>query len=277
MIVLVIIGRVLLTILIVILLLILYFLLFPFHYRVSFSKCEEFKLSADVYTFLHFLHGRYEKDAKDSVTLKIFWNLIQLLPKKSKPIKQTKNVEASDDSPQENEVKEPTEAYDENVETFEEDAWEEEPFDEEKVKDDDLKEKKKFINSSESEDDRFQKIKDISFEIKDKTNQSAVKKILKNVFYILKKIKPRVKSADVDFSLGEPDTTGYICAFLAAVPFTYEKNVRVAPDFESEDLFFKGEATLAGNVCLIYILIAAIRILLDESCRNLFKKLGGDK
>ena len=95
--------------------------------------------------------------------------MIQLLPKKSKPIKQTKNVEASDDSPQENEVKEPTEAYDENVETFEEDAWEEEPFDEEKVKDDDLKEKKKFINSSESEDDRFQKIKDISFEIKDKT------------------------------------------------------------------------------------------------------------
>ena len=55
---------------------------------------------------------------------------------------------------------------------------------------------------------------------------------------MLRHFLPRKLEADVVFSMGEPDQTGYVLAAVSCIPFRNARIKRIEPDFESEEDYF---------------------------------------
>lgn len=109
--------------------------------------------------------------------------------------------------------------------------------------------------------------------IYDEGNQRAVMLLLDKVIKLLKHIKPHIKSADIDYSLGAPHITGQITGAVAMLPVTYDKNVNISPDFASEEAYAVGHIHLKGHVRLIVPVAYAIVIIANRDCRRLYKQI----
>ncbi len=116
----------------------------------------------------------------------------------------------------------------------------------------------------------------IKRELTDERNQAAVKHGVQEMLGLLKHYMPRRGRAKVTFSLEDPGNTGYITGVLSLFPFVYRKDVQVIPDFEKRENAITGDAYLVGQIQLIFLLLAGIRVLRDKNIRRLWKHWKGE-
>ena len=108
--------------------------------------------------------------------------------------------------------------------------------------------------------------------IQDQQNQEAFRVIRSKVFQLLKHLMPRKLKLSLQYSTGSPDTTGQLLGVLAMFPMGYRNRWRVTPDFEADEFYAEADFDVRGHLFGFQILKAALGIVLDKNCRNLYNK-----
>lgn len=145
----------------------------------------------------------------------------------------------------------------------------------------DEKEKKKEPKDKTSDEGIISKIKGMIERIKaaypklkknitDEKNKEAVGHLKDEIIYLLKVLLPKKSKVDAVFSTGSPDTTGQLFGILACFPAMYYKDWKLLPDFESDDMYFKGTFWGKGRIYGYEIVGIILRILFDKNCRRLY-------
>ena len=116
----------------------------------------------------------------------------------------------------------------------------------------------------------FYKIKSM---LSDKADKAAVKHLKEEGFLILKRVCPKKLKLNLEFSTGEPDTTGIALGIIAMFPVCYKNKWNIKCDFESEEAYAVGVFDISGHIFVISVLGAVIRIMLDKNCRRLYNKI----
>lgn len=273
-----IIGKVLLIILFVIIALILLFLFTPFKYSVNVEYYNILKAKVRFHDFFHFLQVKFDYDGETDFSVNILFGKLKIFPK-GNPKKKEKKEKHSE--------KKNSKVFDENFTEREVSEEEEKEYKqklystkteesinintENKVKNSGRKkpEKKKRKKEKKVRKDMTSLLKEIMSE-----KYSAGRKILTNkVIKLIKHIWLDIKEADVTFSLGEPDTTGYLTAALSMMPFIYGKKKHFEPDFSSEKPYFRGYIVIDGRLFLYYVLYIVISLFANKESRKLIMKL----
>lgn len=141
-------------------------------------------------------------------------------------------------------------------------------------KDTDAKEKESMISKIKG---MIERIKNLYPKFKkmvtDEKNKEAVVHLKDEIVYFLKVLLPKKSKLDAVFSTGSPDTTGQIFGITAMFPITYSKGWRVAPDFESDESYFRGSFWGKGKIYGYQLVGIVLRILFDKKCRRLYNIL----
>ncbi len=90
---------------------------------------------------------------------------------------------------------------------------------------------------------------------------------------LLFRIRPRECRGLVEFGMEDPSYTGYLCGVLSMIPFLYGTELVITPDFEAEETYFRGNVWLRGRILTIFVLIFALRLLLNKDIRRFFGKV----
>ena len=114
------------------------------------------------------------------------------------------------------------------------------------------------------------KVKEI---VTDTKNQYAVRRLWEELLYLLKHFGFRKIHAELTFALADPALTGQVLGVLCMVPFLYQYDFHIFPDFESESFYIRGSYDVKGRIQLIFLLVTAIRLLADKEIRSFLKKL----
>lgn len=122
--------------------------------------------------------------------------------------------------------------------------------------------------------DKFLALKNI---VTDKKNQYVVKKIWKELLYLLKHFGFRKIKTNLTFSLADPALTGQVLGIICMMPFLYQYEFGLYPDFESEQYYLKGTYDIRGRIRIVHILLTVIRLLLDKQVRTFITKLLNNK
>lgn len=101
--------------------------------------------------------------------------------------------------------------------------------------------------------------------------KAAVKNVLSQVWYLLKKIKPKKIEGDVIFGTGDPASTGQAIGAVAAVYGFLPEKLHITPDFEEKR--YEGNLHMKGKLRLIHVLIAAVKLLIDKNVWYVIKKI----
>jgi len=115
----------------------------------------------------------------------------------------------------------------------------------------------------------LKKIKEVWKQIQDEDNKALLKFGLKQLFFLLKKIKPHKIKANITFSTTDPATTGEILGALALIKWTYKNGVHIIADFTSEQYNLEGTIFIKGNIYGFYFFIVAIRFLKNKKIREM--------
>ena len=119
----------------------------------------------------------------------------------------------------------------------------------------------------------FSKIRDIKNLVLDERTKQALKLVLSQAGYLLKKLMPKKVSGRVHFGFEDPSKTGEVLAGLGMAYPVVADSLEVVPDFEEEVI--EGEVGLEGYFRLITIVVIAFRLVKDKNARYVFKKLAG--
>ncbi len=136
----------------------------------------------------------------------------------------------------------------------------------------------KVTNAKNKAADILTKKDEILSLLQDEANQRLLKKLFGELRKLIDSLKLNMRGTDLDFSLGSPDLTGKVTGAMALFPFTYEKHVRIIPDFTEDDLYVDGKAYVKGRFKIASVLKFGIVMILDPTTRKLIKKFsGGEK
>lgn len=137
-----------------------------------------------------------------------------------------------------------------------------------------LKNIKKFFMSIRKKLTGFKefvvKVKEI---VADTKNQYAVRRLWEELLYLLKHFGFRKIHTELTFALADPALTGPVLGILCMMPFLYQYDFHIFPDFESESYYIRGSYDVKGRIQLIFLLVTAIRLLADKDIRSFLKKL----
>lgn len=114
------------------------------------------------------------------------------------------------------------------------------------------------------------KVKEI---VTDTKNQYAVRRLWEELLYLLKHFGFRKIHTELTFALADPALTGQVLGILCMMPFLYQYDFHIFPDFESESYYIRGSYDVKGRIRLIFLLVTAIRLLADKDIRSFLKKL----
>ena len=114
------------------------------------------------------------------------------------------------------------------------------------------------------------KVKEI---VTDTKNQYAVRRLWEELLYLLKHFGFRKIHTELTFALADPALTGQVLGVLCMMPFLYQYDFHIFPDFESETYYIRGSYDVKGRIQLIFLLVTAIRLLADKDIRSFLKKL----
>lgn len=114
------------------------------------------------------------------------------------------------------------------------------------------------------------KLKEI---VTDTKNQYAVRRLWEELLYLLKHFGFRKIHTELTFALADPALTGQVLGVLCMMPFLYQYDFHISPDFESESYYIRGSYDVKGRIQLIFLLVTAIRLLADKDIRSFLKKL----
>lgn len=109
--------------------------------------------------------------------------------------------------------------------------------------------------------------------ISDEVNRRVTGMVFAELKYLLEHFKFRRIDTDLRYSLGDPANTGQALGVLAVIPFLYQYNFNIYPDFESEEMYVKGSFCIQGRVRIVHILVSAVRLIKQREFRRLMAKL----
>ena len=101
--------------------------------------------------------------------------------------------------------------------------------------------------------------------------QAAVKHVFRELWYLLKKIKPKKIEGDVVLGTGDPASTGQAIGAVAALYGFLPEKLQITPDFEEKR--YEGTLHVKGKLRLIHVVIIAIRLIIDKNVRYIIKKI----
>lgn len=291
-----IIGIVLLVILGVIVLLLLLVLFSPVRYKIQAKSEEKLSFSVRISWILKLLRIRifYDegKDVFFSVKILFFTLPIGTHKKNSKPRKKMVSRDLAEADEVEDEKKQDKNPVKEEILSNElvqasaDDAGHDTTVSESdavkkesaqtKKSSSTKKRKKKKKKSKKTRRDKIP-VKEILSKIKTFLTDEANRNSLSNVWRVLKRILrhigPRRAVGDLVFSIGEPDLTGEVLGLISLMPFVYDKRMKIRPDFQSEEIYIKGEAALLGHVQVYILLWTVIMMFKDKNIRKVLKQL----
>ena len=114
------------------------------------------------------------------------------------------------------------------------------------------------------------KVKEI---VTDTKNQYAVRRLWEELLYLLKHFGFRKIHTELTFALADPALTGQVLGVLCMMPFLYQYDFHIFPDFESESFYIRGSYDVKGRIQFIFLLVTAIHLLADKDIRSFLKKL----
>ena len=272
-----IIGIVILCIILFVLALLLYLLLAPVRYRLSAENHQDSDLhfAADIRDFIGFWHIIISNEKDMEFKIYALWGLLRVYPWKSEkeasqPCKDGHgSTEKTADNDKAAGVKDKTSQNRNKASQGKVKAFKDRGEDS-KVRGKASWTRSKASKARDKASHTRNKVQGIVDQLKDERNQDAVKFLIAKALWLLKKIKPRILEADVDFALGEPSSTGIATGIISICPVIYSNNVHIRPDFESEDIYLYGNFSLKGFVFLIDIVYLIISVLINKNCKRLF-------
>lgn len=270
-----IIGIVILCIILFVLALLLYLLLAPVRYRLSAENYQDSDLhfAAEIRDFIGFWHIIISNEKDMEFKIYALWGVLRVYPWKSeKEVSQVCNdghestgKKVTEDKSAENKaagVKDKASQAKNKVSQTRNKAS--------KAEGKSSHTRNKASKAKGKASQARNKAQGIVDQLKDERNQDAVKFLIAKALWLLKKIKPRIMEADVDFALGEPSSTGLATGIISICPVIYSNKVHIRPDFESEDMYLYGDFSLKGFVFLIDIVYLIISVLINKNCKRLF-------
>lgn len=90
-------------------------------------------------------------------------------------------------------------------------------------------------------------------------------------------IRPRVLRGHLQFGLSDPANTGQVLGGIAMIPFLYQTELQIEPDFETEENYIKGQVYTRGHMCCIHLVILIVRLLLDKKIRGVIHMIRENK
>lgn len=105
----------------------------------------------------------------------------------------------------------------------------------------------------------------------DTVHVSAFSRIKKEIFRLLRFLKPDKLKANIHFGLEDPYNTGCVLAGLGMLYPFYGESIHITPDFEEQIL--EGELFLKGHVRGVYALILIWNLLFDKNVRTAYKHI----
>ena len=144
------------------------------------------------------------------------------------------------------------------------------------------KKKKKYAGTPETIDEKFEKIMDKVYSVKDKIdeglaflNEASTRRLIlllkKKLFRILKEICPRDYGGKVRFGFSDPFTTGQAASAAAVLYPVYQDRIHVEPRFDREEIF--ADLSLRGRIRLFPLAAAAVQIWFSRDFQKVFKRL----
>lgn len=129
---------------------------------------------------------------------------------------------------------------------------------------------KKFLEKGKNIKESAEKLQAL---LANEDNQHAVKKLLAELKYLLKHFGFRKINTDLTFSLADPALTGQALGVLCMMPFLYQYEFHIYPDFESESYYLRGSFAVKGRVRLVHVVVTLVRLWKDKIVRSFLKKL----
>lgn len=258
-----IIGIVILGIILFVLALLLYLLLAPIRYRLSAENHQDSDLhfAAEIRDFIGFWHIIISNEKDMEFKIYVLWGLLRVYPWKSEK-EASQPCKDGHESTGKKVVRDKASGIKDKTSQARDKASQ--------AKDKASQVRGKVSQARGKASQTRNKGQGIVGQLKDERNQDAVKFLIAKALWLLKKIKPRIIQADVDFALGEPSSTGIATGIISICPVIYSNKVHIRPDFESEDIYLYGDFSLKGFVFLIDIVYLIISVLINKNCKRLF-------
>ncbi|MCD8231643.1 MAG: hypothetical protein LUD14_07480 [Clostridiales bacterium] len=89
------------------------------------------------------------------------------------------------------------------------------------------------------------------------------------------RVRPRQIRGQLEFGFSDPAATGQIVGVLALLPFIYQTDLQMVPDFETEERYIRGNIYLCGRLMLIYAVVFLIRLIRQKNVRSFIGGLRG--
>lgn len=115
-----------------------------------------------------------------------------------------------------------------------------------------------------------EKISEIWNFFAEECTKESVPFIKKQLFLILKHIRPRKMKGSLHFGTGDPALTGQILGGISMIYGFLPDGLEITPDFDYQVL--EGNFRLKGHIRLIYVVIAGIRLFFDKNVRETMEK-----
>lgn len=111
----------------------------------------------------------------------------------------------------------------------------------------------------------MQKVKDLFHKV---SEHQIIGILWPKLQLFLMRIRPRVLKGCIEFGLEDPATTGQIVGGIAVIPFFYQTDLKIIPDFEAEDAYLKGKIYIKGHILCIHLVILIISLIKEKNIRK---------
>lgn len=265
-----------LWILLALLCILIYLCLAPLRIRGKFKVTDHEKMARlKLHSFSSFLRiqVKYQSESEEDFSwgIYLFWGFLQILPKK----KSSKSKKVLDHEPGKGNKVSDNKTSDQNKDLNQETK-------ETSSSDDRTSDQNKNLNQEtrETASSDHNKLADIRSKIKTLSStygKNALKEILRQVLWLIKRFHLHFVRTKVEFSMPSPDQTGMVVGVISQFPFSYEKGLDIYPDFSSDQGYFRGHGSLKGHIIILDIIIVVVKLLLHKDVRRLIHSFSGGK
>lgn len=111
---------------------------------------------------------------------------------------------------------------------------------------------------------------------KTETTRRAIRKVKAQLGLVLRHWKPRKISGRLHYGFSDPADTGEVLGAISMFYAVIGPRFQIQPDFE--EVCLEGELHIKGHICLVFLAVAALRIVLNQSIKKTiqrFRKITG--
>ena len=265
-----------LWILLALLCILIYLCLAPLRIRGKFKVTDHEKMARlKLHSFSSFLRiqVKYQSESEEDFSwgIYLFWGFLQILPKK----KSSKSKKVLDHEPGKGNKVSDNRTSDQNKNLNQETR-------DTSSSDDRTSDQNKNLNQEtrKTASSDHNKLADIRSKMKTLSStygKNALKEILRQVLWLIKRFHLHFVRTKVEFSMPSPDQTGMVVGVISQFPFSYEKGLDIYPDFSSDQGYFRGHGSLKGHIIILDIIIVVVKLLLHKDVRRLIHSFSGGK